>query len=454
MEERLQKVLAKAGIASRRHAEELITGGKVKVNGKVITELGTKVNAYKDKIQVNGKPLPPQEQKIYLLLNKPRGYVTTLSDERGRKTVLDLLKGVDQRVYPVGRLDYDSEGLLLLTNDGELTQALTHPKHQVKKTYMARVEGIPEPEKLQAMAKGLTLEDGPTAPADVKMTNIQDGRALLQISIHEGRNRQVRRMCEHIGHEVLRLRRTRLGPLELGDLKSGEFRPLTKPELKELMTLAGLKLDVRNLAPVNAQPVKPGRRNPVSFQPAGKSLHKDRAAGGPRNKNTRGEESPFNPRAKSLHKGRPAGTAKNRDAWEEEASFKPQAKRFHKGKPAGGANNRYVRDEEAPFNPRAKGDYKGKPFGAAKPFNPNAKGLHKDKTTGTGRNKNVRDEETSFNARDKSPFKGKPTGANRNKNVRGEKPTGNPMAKGSPKGKPAPKGKATPQTQKGKPRAK
>ncbi|MEW6695832.1 MAG: pseudouridine synthase [Bacillota bacterium] len=379
MEERLQKVLAKAGVASRRHAEELITGGKVKVNGKVITELGTKVNAYKDKIQVNGKPLPPLEQKIYLILNKPRGYVTTLSDERGRKTVVDLLKGVDQRVYPVGRLDYDSEGLLLLTNDGELTQALTHPKHEVKKTYMARVEGIPEPDKLQAMAKGLTLEDGPTAPADVKMTNIQDGRALLQISIHEGRNRQVRRMCEHIGHEVLRLRRTRLGPLELGDLKSGEFRPLTKPELKELMTLAGLKLDVRNLAPVNAQPVKPRRRNPASSQPAGKSLHKDRPAGGPRNKNTRSEESPFTPRAK---------------------------------------------------------------------------GLHKDKTTGTGRNKNVRDEETSFNARDKSPFKGKPTGTNRNKNVRSEKPTGNPMAKGSPKGKPAPKGKATPQTQKGKPRAK
>ncbi|SHF04037.1 pseudouridine synthase [Desulforamulus putei] len=263
MDERLQKVLAKAGVASRRHAEELITGGKVMVNGRVVTELGTKVDAYKDKILVNGKPIPPPEKKVYLLLHKPRGYVTTLSDERGRKTVLDLLEGVEQRVYPVGRLDYDSEGLLLMTNDGELTHALTHPKHQVKKTYLARVEGVPEPEKLQAMAKGLQLEDGLTAPAEVKIVDIQNGRALLQISIHEGRNRQVRRMCEHIGHRVLRLRRVRIGPLELGNLKPGEFRPLTRQELKELMSLAGIGLNEKALAAVRP-PAKPGLRKTVA----------------------------------------------------------------------------------------------------------------------------------------------------------------------------------------------
>ena len=243
MEERLQKVLAKAGMASRRHSEELILNGKVKVNGKVITELGTKVNAAKDVIEVSGKVIPPPERKVYYLLNKPRGYVTTLKDERGRKTVMDLLEGIPQRVYPVGRLDYDSEGLLLLTNDGELTQAFTHPKHRVKKTYMARVEGIPEPEKLESLTKGIQLEDGLTAPAEVRLTNILDNRALLEIRIHEGRNRQVRRMCEQIGHPVVRLRRVQMGPLVLGDLKPGQYRPLTHNELREVMALAGIKAE-------------------------------------------------------------------------------------------------------------------------------------------------------------------------------------------------------------------
>lgn len=243
MEIRLQKALAMAGVASRRHSEELITGGRVKINGKVVKELGTKIDVHKDKVEVDGKPLPPVEKKVYYLLNKPRGYVTTLHDERGRKTVLELLEGVRERVYPVGRLDYDSEGLLLLTNDGELTQALTHPKHKVKKTYRVRVEGIPELHKLEEMAKGLQLEDGLTAPADVKLVDVLDGRALLEIAIHEGRNRQVRRMCEHIGQPVLRLRRIRLGPLELGDLKSGEFRPLNIHELTALMALVGRKVD-------------------------------------------------------------------------------------------------------------------------------------------------------------------------------------------------------------------
>lgn len=247
MMERLQKILAQAGVASRRHSEELIVNGKVKVNGKVVTELGIKVDPLRDKIEVMGKSIPPPEKKVYLLMNKPRGYVTTLSDERGRKTIADLLGGVNQRVYPVGRLDYESEGLLLLTNDGELTQAITHPKHKVKKTYLVKVDGVPETEQLKEMARGLVLEDGPTAPAEVRLAGIGDNRASLEISIHEGRNRQVRRMCEHIGYKVLRLRRIRIGTLELGNLQSGEVRELTKKELRELAQLVGVKLDYQDV---------------------------------------------------------------------------------------------------------------------------------------------------------------------------------------------------------------
>lgn len=280
MEERLQKVLAKAGVASRRHSEELILSGKVKVNGKFVTELGTKVNPLKDKISVNGKPLPAAEKKVYYILNKPRGYVTTVSDERGRKTIMDILEGVEQRVYPVGRLDYDSEGLLLLTNDGELTQALTHPSHKVKKTYQVTVKGIPEMEQLKLMAKGLELEDGMTAPAEVRLVSIGEDRASLEISIHEGRNRQVRRMCEHIGHEVLRLRRIRIGSLSLEKLKSGEFRPLTLKEIREIRTLVGLKTDINDLQmPTKIQTARSrNQKKPANL--AGKAPHKNKSLTG------------------------------------------------------------------------------------------------------------------------------------------------------------------------------
>jgi len=273
MEERLQKVLAKAGVASRRHAEELIVGGKVKVNDRIVTELGSKVDACKDTIEVNGQIIPPPEQKVYYLLHKPRGYVTTLSDERGRKTVIDLLDGIDQRVYPVGRLDYDSEGLLLLTNDGDLTNALTHPRNKVKKTYLARVEGVPEAEKLQAMAKGMELADGPTAPAEVRLAGIRDNRALLEITIHEGRNRQVRRMCEQIGHPVVRLRRTRFGPLELGDLRPGQYRPLTKQELRAVLSAAGLRMKAGELQEAVARSqIKGGKK--IKAIPSGEAPKK------------------------------------------------------------------------------------------------------------------------------------------------------------------------------------
>ncbi len=237
--ERLQKVMARAGIASRRRCEEMISSGIVKVNGKVVTELGTKVDPYRDKIVVAGEPLILNSRKRYILMYKPRGYITTLSDEKGRKKVTDLLRGVPERVYPVGRLDYDSEGLLLLTNDGDLTFALTHPRHRVPKTYLARVTGVPETAKLEQMAKGLVLEDGLTAPARVRLLESREGNALLEITIHEGRKRQVRRMCEYIGHPVLRLKRTRFGNLSIENMRPGQYRHLTGEEVKCLK--AGLK---------------------------------------------------------------------------------------------------------------------------------------------------------------------------------------------------------------------
>lgn len=232
--ERLQKYMARHGIASRRKCEELIGAGAVKVNGKVVTAPGTTVNPERDKVSVNGKFLNQPPQKIYIMLNKPRGYISSISDPRGRKTIMDLLKNMEERVYPVGRLDYDSEGLLLLTNDGELTMALTHPARKVNKTYRVRVKGMPPSVSLVKMSSGLMLEDGPTAPAEVEYVDSLNGNALLEISIHEGRNRQVRRMCEVIGHPALRLKRVSIGELKLGDLKPGQFRHLTRQEITRL----------------------------------------------------------------------------------------------------------------------------------------------------------------------------------------------------------------------------
>lgn len=239
--ERLQKFLAHAGVASRRKCEEMILEGRVKVNGKLIKELGTKINPGKDNVQVDGKKVQQSEKKVYLMVNKPRGHVTTVEDEKGRKTVLDLLENVKERVYPVGRLDYESEGLLLLTNDGELTYALTHPKHEIAKTYKVRVKGIPTAEALEELANGVELDDGMTAPAKVFLAHVLNGNALLEITIHEGRNRQVRRMCEKIGHPVIRLVRTRIGPLELRKLSSGEVRSLSIRELREIKRAVGLE---------------------------------------------------------------------------------------------------------------------------------------------------------------------------------------------------------------------
>ncbi|TYO95574.1 pseudouridine synthase [Desulfallas thermosapovorans] len=238
--ERLHKFMARSGVASRRGSEELIAQGKVRVNGKLVTVPGLKIDPLRDRVEVDGRPVRRPEKKVYLLLNKPTGYVSTVSDPRGRRKVTDLLGGIKQRVYPAGRLDYDSEGLLLLTNDGELTYALTHPRHEIPKTYQALVQGVPGAGKLAELARGVVLQDGPTSPAKVRMLKNKGHSALLEITIHEGRNRQVRRMCQHIGHPVLSLRRVSIGPLKIGDLQPGRYRHLTTREVKMLMKAARL----------------------------------------------------------------------------------------------------------------------------------------------------------------------------------------------------------------------
>jgi pseudouridine synthase len=242
--DRLQKVLSTAGVASRRTAETLIQQGRVSVNGKTVTELGTKADAHNDEIRVDGRRIRTVQRKRYILLNKPRGYLTTRSDPGKRPTVMDLLKGVREYVYPVGRLDYDSEGLLLLTNDGELAARLTHPRHEVERLYEARVRGIPDAHAIQRLASGLVVQGRRTAPANVKLAKKIDAesgaQAVLLIGIHEGRHRQVRDMCDAIGHPVVRLRRVRIGPLRDEQLRPGDFRELTPAEIVKLKKAAGL----------------------------------------------------------------------------------------------------------------------------------------------------------------------------------------------------------------------
>lgn len=234
--ERLQKILAGAGVASRRKCEELILSGKVQVNGETVTELGTRADPEVDEITVDGKSVGV-EKKMYLVFNKPKGVITSASDPQGRKIVTDYLKGINERLYPVGRLDYDTEGLLLLTNDGHFAHLLTHPKHHVPKTYHATVKGVPHGSELDQLKKGIMLEDGMTAPAEVEYQDIDpEGKeSTVSITIHEGRNRQVRRMFEAINHPVIRLKRISFGDLFLGNLKRGSYRHLTKEEIEGLL---------------------------------------------------------------------------------------------------------------------------------------------------------------------------------------------------------------------------
>jgi 23S rRNA pseudouridine2605 synthase len=246
---RLQKLLSSAGVASRRAAERLILEGRVSVNGRTVRELGTRADPGRDRIRVDGRPLPARPAPRYLLVYKPTGVVTTRHDPQGRPTVLGLLGRTGEYLYPVGRLDHDTEGLLLLTNDGELAARLTHPRHEIPRTYRARVRGVPDQRALERLARGIRLDGVPTAPAKVRLLAARSavrssygtsGEAQLEITLHEGRNRQVRRMCEAIGHPVIALRRTRFGPLHDERLKPGAVRELTPREVLSLKKAAGL----------------------------------------------------------------------------------------------------------------------------------------------------------------------------------------------------------------------
>ncbi|QNO16737.1 rRNA pseudouridine synthase [Alkalicella caledoniensis] len=231
--ERLQKFMASAGVASRRKSEELILEGKVKVNGQLVTELGFKVSQ-SDLVEVEGKEIYKPKGHVYYLLNKPTGYVTTVSDPQGRKTVMELVPK-DHRVFPVGRLDIMTEGLLILTDDGELAYKLTHPKHMVEKEYHVKVNGIVAQEHITNLREGIMLDDGKTSPAKVEILNIQGGEATLSLIIHEGKNRQVRRMMEAVGRKVITLRRVKYGNLTLEGVQLGKYRNLTEEEVQWLI---------------------------------------------------------------------------------------------------------------------------------------------------------------------------------------------------------------------------
>ena len=236
MEERLQKYLAECGIASRRKCEEYIIQGKVQVNGKTITELGVKVNPEKDKITFEGKNVKQEERKVYILLNKPIGYVTTSDEQFGRDKVLDLVK-VRERVVPVGRLDMYTSGSLILTNDGDFVYKVTHPKHEITKTYTVTVKGIIKNEEVEQLRKGVKIDDYTTRPAKVKILKTDEEKDIsrLEITIHEGKNRQVRRMCESVGRRVIALHRSKIGNIGVKDIELGKWRYLKDFEVKTLI---------------------------------------------------------------------------------------------------------------------------------------------------------------------------------------------------------------------------
>lgn len=236
---RINKYIALCGVASRRKAEELILAGRVTVNDEVMTELSYKVDEENDIVKVDDKLIKEENKLVYILLNKPEGYITTVKDQFDRPSVLDLVSDIKERVYPIGRLDYETSGLLLLTNDGDLTYKLTHPKHEVDKTYVARVKGKLTKEEIERFKTGLKIEDYTTAPAKLKVIKYDEQRdsSILEIKIHEGKNRQVRKMCKAINHPVLRLRRSAMGKIKIGDCEIGKYRYLTEDEIKYLKNL-------------------------------------------------------------------------------------------------------------------------------------------------------------------------------------------------------------------------
>jgi 23S rRNA pseudouridine2605 synthase len=238
MKERLQKIIAAAGISSRRAAEKMITEGRVTVNNAVIRQLGTKADIELDEIRLDGKLIFPETSKVYLMLHKPKGYVTTLHDPEGRPAVSDLLSDVSERVFPVGRLDYDSEGLLLLTNDGNFSQKIQHPRFRVPKTYSVKIEGNLSNKEMKSLSKGILLDDGMFKPENCSVLKTNRKSCWLTVTIIEGRNRVIRRAFESLGHSIARLIRTAIADVSLGNMKAGTFRHLTKHEVQKLLSLS------------------------------------------------------------------------------------------------------------------------------------------------------------------------------------------------------------------------
>ncbi len=231
---RINKYLASCGIASRRKCEELILSGKIEVNNKVITDLSTQIDENNDEVKYNGNIVKPETEFVYYVLHKPKGYVTSSKDDRGRKTVMDLLEDNSFRVFPVGRLDYDSEGLVLLTNDGELANKLTHPSYEIEKTYIVKINGLIKESELAVLRNGVKLDGVKTKKAKLKLINFEDGISKIQVKIMEGRNRQIRRMFSEIGKEVIFLKRIAIGELSLGGLSRGKIRKLNNFEVEYL----------------------------------------------------------------------------------------------------------------------------------------------------------------------------------------------------------------------------
>ncbi len=310
MLERLQKIISAAGVASRRAAEDIILEGRVRVNGKVVSELGSKADPGKDHIKVDGKLINPRQPQTYIMLNKPAGYITTMSDPEKRPTVQDFLKGVRTRVYPVGRLDYNTEGMLLLTNDGDFAHLITHPSHELPKTYLVKVKGQLDDATLEKLAKGIYLDDGKTAPARVRKVRKEEANSWIEIVIHEGRKRQVRRMMDRVGHSVIRLKRVKIGPLSLGDLPVGAYRHLITDEVK---TLRATAIDDRSQKPgVRSQKLgvrsrKPGIRSQKSEVRSEKSGVRSRKPG------DRSEKSGIRSRKPEV-RSQKSGQGKNRGA--------------------------------------------------------------------------------------------------------------------------------------------
>lgn len=236
MEERLQKYMASAGIGSRRNCEKIIMEGRVKVNEVLVTELGFKVDTLNDKIFVDGRLIKPEEKMVYIALYKPEGYLCTLKDERGRKTVLDLVVQ-EERIFPIGRLDYDTSGLILLTNDGDIYNKVIHPRKNINKIYEAVIEGVPEKSEISKFCSGIDIGGYITAPAEFKLLKVKDNTSKVQITIHEGKKRQIRRMCKAIKHPVITLKRISIGSIGLTSLNKGEWRYLSEKEIDYLKNL-------------------------------------------------------------------------------------------------------------------------------------------------------------------------------------------------------------------------